>query len=338
MTGRPAGRALVFRQFGDPASVLALEPQAMPVAGGVDADAVVVRMSCRPVNPSDLIPITGAYAHRVVPPRIAGYEGVGLVEQAHSGCGLAVGDRVLPLRGGGTWASFVVAPARYCVPVPASIDDEAAAQAYINPLTAWALLVDDLALPRGAVIAIDAAGSAFTAVVLALAADHGWSVVAVTTAPQRAAGLLAAGAAAVVAVAPDDTAPGLAAHIRRAAGAAIDAGLDAVGGMIGRAVALSVSPGGAFRVYGLLSGQPLPAALAGEVAGGVTVRPFWLRHWQDRATVDRWSEGFAWIFDALARRRLTLPVAEAFGLDDWQAALVAAARRDRQGKVLLSGG
>ena len=37
-------------------------------------------MLVRPINPSDLIPITGAYAHRIPLPNIPGYEGVGIVE------------------------------------------------------------------------------------------------------------------------------------------------------------------------------------------------------------------------------------------------------------------
>ncbi|MFU1888403.1 alcohol dehydrogenase catalytic domain-containing protein [Bacillus wiedmannii] len=40
---------------------------------------VLVRMLVRPINPSDLIPVTGAYAHRIPLPNIPGYEGVGIV-------------------------------------------------------------------------------------------------------------------------------------------------------------------------------------------------------------------------------------------------------------------
>ncbi|MCM2294253.1 hypothetical protein NAC44_18150 [Allorhizobium sp. BGMRC 0089] len=35
-----------------------------------------VRMLASGINPSDLIPITGAYGHRITPPMMAGYEGV----------------------------------------------------------------------------------------------------------------------------------------------------------------------------------------------------------------------------------------------------------------------
>lgn len=328
-------RALIFRRFGDPAEVLALEAQPAPAPAAGEA---VVAITHRSINPSDLIPITGAYAHRVAPPRIAGYEGVGIVERAADGSGLSPGDRVLALRGSGTWASRVTAPASFCVAVPADIPDEAAAQAYINPLTAWALLVHELALPAGAVIAIDAAGSAFGACVLAFARRHGWQVVAVTTAAARTGALQAAGAAAVVVTEAGEPAVELAVRLRRAAGGRIDAGLDAVGGEIGTGVALAVSPGGAFRFYGLLSGRSLGAGLAGEVASGVTVRPFWLRHWQDQAGADAWRDGFAEIFDAIRSGDLCLPAEAAFALDDWRAALAAAGRRDRRGKILLTGG
>ena len=42
-------------------------------------------MLVRPINPSDLIPITGAYAHRIPLPNIPGYEGVGIVEDVGAG-------------------------------------------------------------------------------------------------------------------------------------------------------------------------------------------------------------------------------------------------------------
>lgn len=47
-------------------------------------DEVLVRMLARPINPSDLIPIRGAYSHRIILPTIPGYEGVGVVEDVGS--------------------------------------------------------------------------------------------------------------------------------------------------------------------------------------------------------------------------------------------------------------
>lgn len=53
--------AIVYDRYGPPAAVLTLKRLPLaPLAGG----RVRVRMRFAPVNPSDLIPVTGAYRHR----------------------------------------------------------------------------------------------------------------------------------------------------------------------------------------------------------------------------------------------------------------------------------
>ncbi len=97
-------------------------------------------MRFAPVNPSDLIPVTGAYRHRTRLPAVAGYEGLGEVVAAPYGSRLAAGQRVLPLRGGGTWQRFIDLDETWLVPVPPAVDDLLAARGYINPLTAMLML------------------------------------------------------------------------------------------------------------------------------------------------------------------------------------------------------
>ena len=85
--------AIVYDRYGPPAAVLTLKRLPLaPLAGG----RVRVRMRFAPVNPSDLIPVTGAYRHRTRLPAVAGYEGLGEVVAAPYGSRLAAGQRVLP--------------------------------------------------------------------------------------------------------------------------------------------------------------------------------------------------------------------------------------------------
>lgn len=101
---------------------------------------VRVAMSYSPINPSDLIPVTGAYRHRISLPSLLGYEGIGrVVEVADVRDADLLGKRVLPLRGEGTWQRFVTCLAEHVIKVPDNISDIDAAMAYINPLTAWIL-------------------------------------------------------------------------------------------------------------------------------------------------------------------------------------------------------
>ncbi|HHG8775467.1 TPA: alcohol dehydrogenase catalytic domain-containing protein, partial [Raoultella planticola] len=128
---------LRYNHYGAPASALML--CAAPLSPR-PAGKVRVKMRYAPVNPSDLIPITGAYRHRTRLPATAGYEGVGVVIEAPPGASVAPGQRVLPLRGDGTWQSYLDIADDWLVPVPDEIDDLLAARGYINPLTALLML------------------------------------------------------------------------------------------------------------------------------------------------------------------------------------------------------
>lgn len=129
--------ALRYHRFGAPEDCLSLESAPL---GLRSENALRVEMRLAPVNPSDLIPITGAYRHRVQPPQVAGYEGIGHVIEAPAAYQHLIGQRVLPLRGGGTWQTHIDADPALAIPVPDDIPDALAARAYINPLAAYLML------------------------------------------------------------------------------------------------------------------------------------------------------------------------------------------------------
>lgn len=129
--------AIWCRRFGVPEEILQIE--------NTDTEAlkenyIRVKMNLSPINASDLIPVTGAYGHRITPPFIVGYEGVGEVLVATDKWSHLKGRRVLPLRGPGTWQSIADCNAELAIPVPTNISDELAARAYINPLAALMML------------------------------------------------------------------------------------------------------------------------------------------------------------------------------------------------------
>ena len=91
------GTCIQFHKFGNPKDVLQVQYKNIEP---LKDNEVFVRMLVRPINPSDLIPITGAYAHRIPLPNIPGYEGVGIVEDVGAFVSRElIGKRVLPLRG-----------------------------------------------------------------------------------------------------------------------------------------------------------------------------------------------------------------------------------------------
>jgi NADPH:quinone reductase-like Zn-dependent oxidoreductase len=145
---------LRYSRFGEPESTLELVSKPLsPLRAG----QVRVQMLLSPVNASDLIPITGAYGHRITPPLIAGYEGVGIVTEAPADYAHLFGKRVLPLRGQGTWQRYVDCPAELAIPVPDDISNEKAARAWINPLAAILMLKHFSA--AGKRVLVTAAGS-----------------------------------------------------------------------------------------------------------------------------------------------------------------------------------
>jgi NADPH:quinone reductase len=140
-------KSVLFRQYGDPAEVLAVEESPMPEPA---RDEARVRMLAAPVNPSDLLYVRGLYAG--VQPRFpapSGFEGVGIVDALGPGArDVARSQRVSVLNNdGGNWAEYAVVPARDLIPVPADIPDEQAASIRPQPsscsTTLWPCRVEN---------------------------------------------------------------------------------------------------------------------------------------------------------------------------------------------------
>ncbi|MFP1530751.1 zinc-dependent alcohol dehydrogenase family protein, partial [Klebsiella quasipneumoniae] len=251
--------AIVYDRYGPPAAVLTLKRAPLaPLAGG----RVRVRMRYAPVNPSDLIPITGAYRHRTRLPAVPGYEGLGEVVAAPFGSRLTAGQRVLPLRGGGTWQRFIDLDETWLVPVPPAVDDLLAARGYINPLTAMLMLSHWPV--AGKQIVLTAAASSCASLLgqwaLAMGAR---SVSGIIRSPQHRARLEQAGIYPIL-----DADRALVEKVSQHS----DLVFDAVGGELGNTL-LSVLPASSTLVsYGLLSGRPLI-----QTRASAAVRKFHLR-------------------------------------------------------------
>jgi NADPH:quinone reductase-like Zn-dependent oxidoreductase len=132
-------RALQLDAYGQPPR-LVTRPVPRPGPG-----EVLVRMAAAPINPSDLKFLAGAYGLKKRLPVVPGFEGSGTAVASGGGlmAGLQVGKRVAcmaPETGDGTWAEFLVTPAKRCIPLAKHVTLEQGATMVINPWTAWALL------------------------------------------------------------------------------------------------------------------------------------------------------------------------------------------------------
>ncbi len=325
-------RRILVEEFGDPVQVCQFQ-ETEP--GGLGPRTVRVRMIARPINPSDLIPITGAYAARLTPPFVPGFEGVGtVVDHGPAVEGFQRGQRVLPLGRTGTWSELVDAEADWCIPVPDWVPMDLAAQMYINPATAWCLLTSVLDLAPGEAIAVNACGSAISKVLFALAKARDLGFVALVHGAERARDWQVLGADSIIDCDRQTIASGLA-EARRTH--MVRAGLDAIGGPQGTAFAEALPAEARFVQYGLLSGKPLAANLSERAKNRVKPELFWLRSVVHAMTPDERVALFEKLFAFFRAHPVDLPVEARYDLADIGAALRHNARRGRSGKILLEG-
>lgn len=278
-----------------------------------------VAMSTTPINPSDLIPITGAYAHRIRLPAVAGYEGVGEVIDAPHAHARLVGQRVLPLRGPGTWQRFLDCDPVYAIPVPDDIDNLTAARGYINPLAALRML--QRWPPHGKRVLLTGAGSTCANLLGGWAKRQGaLGVTGIHRSARRADDLRRLG---IQPLQIDDR-PAI-----ESAAARADLTFDALGGALGTAVLESMPSGSTFIGYGLLSGRPLAPSRPSHAR----YRRFHLRDELSAMEPRDWQQQFDAIWPRL--RFSALPEPRLYPLADWRAAVADFAEPGRRKPVLV---
>ncbi len=327
-------KQITYENFGNPLDVLKIRYQRIQAPRKHE---VLVRMLARPINPSDLIPIHGSYAHRISLPHVPGYEGVGIVEVVGSSVSPhLVGQRVLPLRGEGTWQTYVRTSASLAIPVPDSVDDVTAAQLYINPLTAYIVCSEVLNLRPGDRLVVNACGSSIGLVFAQLANVLGFRLIAITRNQNDTEYLQRLGASHVVDTSTDSLDSSV---MEITNGQGTDAAVDSIGGSDGEALAFCVKPGGRFLSIGLLSGVPVDWRRIVEQSN-VRASLFHLRHWNKNVSVERWQVTFRQLIRLVCEQRLqVMPVRAAYELSDVKKAIVASESSGMaKGKVMLLGG
>jgi len=293
-------KCIKFYEFGSPKDVLKVEYKGIVPPKD---NEILVRMLARPINPSDLIPIRGAYSHRISLPNIPGYEGVGIVEDVGSLVSHnLIGKRVLPLRGEGTWQEFVKTSAEFAVSIPDSINDFTASQMYINPITALVTCTEVLKLRRNDVLLVNACGSSIGHIFTQLSKVLGFRLIAVTRNNKYTEDLLHLGASYVI-----DTSkvPLYKTVMELTNGIGADAAIDSVGGSSGNDLAFCVHPNGNFLTIGLLSGVQVSWADIINKAK-VNANMFHLRNWNKNVSADKWQEIFNQLITLINDKRLSL--------------------------------
>lgn len=323
-------RALEFQEVGNPSEVLKLVEVDVPNPG---AGAVRLRMTLRPINPSDLLQVKGVYGRRPQLPAIAGLEGLAVVDALGEGVvGFSVGQRVVPMGAQGTWADYLVTPADNLVAIPDGIPDEAAAQVIVNPLTAWIMAVEELRLGEGDWLIQTAAGSIVGQCLIQIAKLRGFRTLNLVRRPEQVEELLALGADAVLCT---EEAEWLSKADEILGPRGADAAVDAVGGSLAGQVAMVLKRGGTMLVYGALSMDPLKVPGGQMIFRTLTLKGFWLTDWKMSTPKGERDRVLKALLEAMASGAITPPVEAVFPLERFQEAITRAEASGRIGKVLL---
>ncbi len=325
-------QSIKFYEFGNPAEVLRVEDMPQPEPG---ADQVLVRLRARSINPSDLLTVRGLYGSLPQLPATPGLEGMGEVAAVGDGVKhLRPGQRVIPLGVQGTWQDYLLASSAQLIPIPDSISDQTAAQFVVNPLTAWIMTIEELALKPGEWLLQTAAGSTLGRIVLQIAALRGFKTINVVRRREQVDELKTLGADEVICTDDED----ISERIKEITGkAGLTKAIDAVGGQTGATVMNSLGRGGVMLVYGLLSMEPMPLDGGRMIFSTTTIRGFWLGDWFRSAVPERQQAVTVEMLRSMAANEIVPPVEAEYPLADVLAAVEHAERPGRRGKVLLVG-
>jgi NADPH:quinone reductase-like Zn-dependent oxidoreductase len=154
-----------------PQDVIDAVPFALPALAPGQA---LVAVLAAPINPSDVLTLTGEYGQLPPLPAVGGNEGVGRVQAVGSAVrGIEVGQVVLLPVGSGTWSTHVVVDAAALVVLPGNADPQQLAMLTVNPPTASLLLSAFATLQAGDWVLQNAANSAVGGYLVQLAKARG---------------------------------------------------------------------------------------------------------------------------------------------------------------------
>jgi len=320
------GRAIVVHETGGP-EVYRLEEHD---PGEPGAGQVRVRVAAAGVNFIDVYFRTGLYQRPL--PFVAGLEGAGVIDRVGEGVtGFRAGDRVAWASVPGSYADAVVAPLELLVHVSAGVDDDVAAAAMLQGMTAHYLVHGTRTTRPGDTALVHAAAGGVGLLLVQMLKAAGARVLGTCSTEEKAALVRAAGADDVVLYTREDF---QAAARRFTGGTGVDVVYDAVGKTTFDGSLASLRPRGLLALYGQASGPvpPLELRRLSDLGSLFVTRPS-LMHYT--ATRPEFEAHAGAVFDAIAAGKLHVRIGARFGLAEAADAHRALEGRSTTGKVLL---
>ncbi|KAK9818162.1 hypothetical protein WJX72_008025 [[Myrmecia] bisecta] len=264
---------------------------------------VLVCVTLRPVNPTDLYNISGGVYTNQELPYVPGSEGVGTVEHLAA---LAVPDK---------------------------ISDKDAAQFWVNPVTVVGLLeVADV--PKGEILLQTAAGSVLGREVITYAKHLGIKTINVVRRAAQKEVLLSLGADEVIVTSEED----LVQRVKEITGGeGAYAAIDAVGGTTFQEVVSAVRDGGTALIYGRLSGSTGQFNIGDLLLRRKVLRGFALPNWLNTKAPQEREAKLLRVLDLIASGVIKPYSGKVYPLEQFKEAISESQREGRGGKVFLEG-
>lgn len=302
---------------------LSLQDRPTPVATGAD---VVVRVHAAGLNAADLLQRQGFYpAPAGWPQDVPGLECAGVVsELGPDARGVAVGDRVAAIVGGGGQATHCVVPSEHLITLPDSMPFDVAGGFAEAFSTAYDALVRNACVRAGETVVISGAAGGVGVAAVQIARNLGARVVAVTRDERHHDALRALGADECLVTeqvadhGPYDVVVELvgAAHLSLAINHLAP---------FARVVVIGVGSGGSRLDINLLGLMSTRATLTGSTLRARSREEKALIAADvNRAVVPWWNEG-----------RFQVPLASTFPIDQVDAAYESFAQSGKFGKIVL---
>lgn len=305
-------------------------------------DELLIRITCRPVNPADILQCSGYYP-RLHPelPTTPGIEGVGVVEEASpSETEFPDGSRVIgspfPLekKFGGTWQEYLTVKRDTVVKVPKELDDEVASQIQVNPLTAYGFF-DVLQIPEGEYLLQAAASGVLGRQVIQMAKHYGIKSINIIRSDKHRQELLDLGADEVI-VSDGESGEDIVQRVQDITSARGAYGtIDPIGGQTTAKLLTATRARGTVLIYGALSGLSFTGGIPDILFQLKTVTGFHIAEWQPDVGKEKAKKAVEEVLDMLVKGVLTPNNGSSFPLHEAAEAIQAAAQPGRGGKVFL---
>ncbi len=296
------------------------------------AGQALVEVLASPINPSDVLTVTGEYGMLPPLPAVGGNEGVGRIAAlGPDTAGPTVGQHVLLPVGCGTWSNHVIVDAARLMPLPNQASAEQLSMLTVNPPTAALMLSEFVELKEGDWVIQNVANSGVGNYLIQLAKRRGLKTVNLVRRESAVAGVQALGGD-VVLVDGDD--------VRKRVKAATDnapikLGIDAVGGMATERVASCLAEGGTVVNYGAMSGEPCVITPRSFIFNDITLKGFWLAKWFRTSKREQQMALYKDLATAIATGQLHTSIHARYAVEDIGAAIAAARTGERDGKILV---